>query len=335
MTGKERIHAIIEGADYDRVAVTPVFNRWAAQFAGQCYRDYCVDPSVLVKSQIAVTFTFNVDQISVVSDPWTQTSAYGVQFDYPENEAPTPRQWLIKTPDDIDKLGKINIERAERMNARVLSVSKIARLVQEKYSILGWIEGPFEHYCCLRSLGGAIGDIENRPDMFLDAAEVIIENIIDYADAQIKAGADMIAINESDAAKLGEFYGNYVEPLERQVIEALHEKGVKVRLHIAGDTRNILPQIQKTGADVIDIDWKVPLAEAREIVGDNLTLAGNIAPADLQIQGRPDRAAGAAKECLKQGGKRLMLMPGCEVPRDVPQENVRSFCPCPGSMVFL
>ena len=78
MTPKERIYAILKGASYDRPAVTPIFMAWAANFIGHTYRDYYLDGDILVQAQLAVTRAFNLDQISAISDPWREASAYEI-----------------------------------------------------------------------------------------------------------------------------------------------------------------------------------------------------------------------------------------------------------------
>ena len=84
MTSKERIFAAVSGQDYDRVAVAPIFMAWAAHYIGRSYRDFYLNGDVFVESQLAVTRAFNVDQISAISDPWREASAYVLEFEYPE-----------------------------------------------------------------------------------------------------------------------------------------------------------------------------------------------------------------------------------------------------------
>ena len=126
MTSKERIYAILNRTSYDRPAVTPIFMAWAANYIKRTYRDYYLDGDVLVAAQIAVTRAFNLDQISAISDPWREASAYGIQFEYPADGVGKPKDVLIKTDNDISLIKPLNIENAERMKQRVESVRKMA-----------------------------------------------------------------------------------------------------------------------------------------------------------------------------------------------------------------
>ena len=334
MTPKERIYAILNGDSCDRPAVTPIFMAWAANYVGHAYRDYYLDGDVLVEAQLAVTRAFNLDQISAISDPWREASAYGVQFDYPPDGIGKPRDMLIKTHDDISRLQLLDIENSERMKQRVESVEKMAAEVGQTHSVLGWIEGPLAEYADLRGLENALMDLIDKPEMFTDAADVIVQNAITFALAQVRAGADMIGIGDAAASLIGEaLYNKCVLPLEQKLITAIHEAGAAVKLHICGNTIGIIQYMAKTGADIIDVDWMVPLDKTRGLVGPEVTLCGNFDPSAVLLQGSAEDVANAAKNCLKAGGDKFILMPGCEVPPATPEQNIRAFCPCDGCLI--
>jgi MtaA/CmuA family methyltransferase len=334
VTPKERIYAILKGDSFDRPAVTPIFMAWAANYIGHAYRDYYLDNDVLVDAQLAVTRTFNLDQISAISDPWREASAYGVEFDYPPDGIGKPKDTLIKSHDDISRIELLDIESSERMQQRIESVKKMATEIGQTHSVLGWIEGPLAEYADLRGLENALIDLIDKPEMFIDAADLIVQNAIAFAVAQIKAGADMIGIGDAAASLIGEaLYKEYVLSHEQKLIAAIHEAGAAVKLHICGNIIGIIQYTAQSGADLIDVDWMVPLDKARELVGPEIALCGNFDPSAVLLQGRPEDIANAAKDCIKTGGDRFILMPGCEVPPATPEENIRAFCPCDGCLI--
>lgn len=334
MTPKERIYAILKGASYDRPAVTPIFMAWAANFIGHTYRDYYLDGDVLVQAQLAVTRAFNLDQISAISDPWRESSAYGMEFEYPADGVGRPKELFIKTYDDISQLRPFNIENAERTKQRIESVRKMAAEVGQTHSVLGWVEGPLAEYGDLRGVENAMLDLIDEPELFVKAGRIIVQNAITFAVAQIKAGADMIGIGDSAASLIApDMYAELVLPLEQKLIAAIHEAGAAVKLHVCGNIKNIVRHMAKSGTDIIDVDWMVPLAKARELAGPQITLCGNFNPAGVLFEGSPRDVADAAKRCIKTGGERFILMPGCEVPPATPEQNIRAFCPCDGCLI--
>ncbi len=334
MTSKERIYAILKGDSYDRPAVTPIFMAWAANFIGRTYRDYYLDGDVLVKAQLAVTRAFNLDQISAISDPLREASAYGMEFEYPPDGVGKPKDLLIKTYDDISKVKPLDIENAERTKQRIESVRKMADEVGQTHSVLGWVEGPMAEYADLRGVEKTFLDLVDKPEVFIKAGEIIVQNAIAFAAAQVRAGADMIGIGDAAASLIApDMYKEFVLPLEQKLIAAIHEAGAAVKLHICGNIKNHISYMAQSGADIIDVDWMVPLEKARELVGPKITLCGNFNPAGVLFEGSPQDVAEAARQCLKTGGDKFILMPGCEVPPATPEKNIRAFCPCDGCLI--
>ncbi|NLH43893.1 MAG: hypothetical protein GX448_18805, partial [Planctomycetes bacterium] len=322
MTPKERLYATIRGQSHDRPPVTPIFMAWSAHYIGRTYRDYYLDGDVLVESQLAVTRAFNLDQVSAISDPWREASAYGMVLDYPEEGVGRPREMLIRSPADLARIRPLEIEKAERCRQRIESVRKMAEAVGRTHSVLGWCEGPLALYADLRGVESMFMDLIDTPQMYLQAAETIIDNQIRFALAQVKAGADMIGVGDAVASLVSpKMYEQYVLPFEKRLFDAIHKAGAAVKLHICGDVTNSVGLMAKTGCDVIDLDWMVPLKESRAVAGSNVTLCGNFDPAAVLLQGTPQDVANAAAQCIREGGQRFIVQPGCEVPPGTPERN--------------
>jgi len=331
VTSKERLYAAIAGRPCDRPAVTPIFMSWAAHYIDRTYRDYYLDGEVLVAAQLAVTRAFGIDQASAISDPWREASGFGMAFDYPEEGVGLPRGYLIDSGADIRKLRPIEPARSGRMRQRVESVGQLAEAVGRTHSVLGWVEGPLAEFADLRGVERAMLDLIDDPGLYLAAGEVVVENAIGFARAQIAAGADMIGIGDAAASLVGpSLYRDLVLPLETRLVAAIHDAGAAAKLHICGNTGPIVGLMARTGADVIDLDWMVPLAKARQTVGPEVALCGNFDPVGVLLNGTPETVAAAARECLRLGGSRFILMPGCEVPPGTPEANIRAFCPGAG-----
>jgi MtaA/CmuA family methyltransferase len=334
MTPKERMYATLRGEPVDRIAVTPIFMAWSANFIGRTYLDYYLDGDVLVESQRAVTEAFNLDQISAISDPWREASAYGMEFEYPPDGVGKPKAALIQSRDDVARVRAFEIETAERPKQRVESVARMAETVGQTHSVLGWVEGPIAEYADLRGVENTFMDLIDKPEMYMQAAKVIVGNAIRFARAQIEVGADMIGIGDAVASLINpSMYEQYVLPFEKSLIDAIHESGATVKLHICGNIANNIGLMARTGADIIDVDWMVSLSAAREAVGPDVTLAGNFDPTAILLQGRPEDVAEAARKCISSAGAKFILQPGCEIPPGTPEANLRAFCPCEGCLI--
>ena len=334
MTSKERYLAAIRGQPRDRVPITPIFMAWAAHHVGRSYREFYLDGDVLAEAQLAVTRAFGVDQVSAISDPWRESSAYGMEFDYPEEGVGKPKGHPLKTAEDVEKLGALDFDAPGRTRQRIESVARMAEEVGQTHSVLGWVEGPIAQYADLRGVEQTMMDLIDAPEMFARAAEVIVDNGIEFARLQVAAGADTVGVGDAVASLIGPaLYRQHVLPWERRLFEGIHEAGGLVKLHICGNINGILADAARTGADVIDLDWMVPVGRSREVVGPEVCLCGNFDPAAVLLQGSPEDVAEAARKCIAEGGERFILQPGCEVPQHTPEANIRAFCPGEGCLI--
>jgi uroporphyrinogen decarboxylase len=121
-------------------------------------------------------------------------------------------------------------------------------------------------------------------------------------------------------------YAEFAFPYSRKFVERMHELGVKVLVHICGDISDRLDLARDTGADVLSVDWKVDLADVRETFKDKAAFAGNFDPVKVMQLSNPDEIYNLAKQKLAEvgGDGNYILMPGCDIPHQVPLENIRA-----------
>ena len=101
-----------------------------------------------------------------------------------------------------------------------------------------------------------------------------------YLDVQVAAGASAVQLFDSWAGCLSRAeYETYVLPHSRAVLEPL--AGAVPRIHFGVGTGELLASMRSAGADVVGVDWRVPLDEAARRVGHGYSLQGNLDPAVL------------------------------------------------------
>jgi uroporphyrinogen decarboxylase len=102
---------------------------------------------------------------------------------------------------------------------------------------------------------------------------------VTYLQVQIDAGVGAIQLFDSWAGSLSAAdYERYVLPHSRRVLEAV--SGVP-RIHFGVDTGELLGLMAAAGADVVGVDWRVPLDQAATRVGPGVALQGNLDPASV------------------------------------------------------
>ena len=151
-----------------------------------------------------------------------------------------------------------------------------------------------------------------------------------YASALGGAGANMLSGGDSPAGLLGpEMYRRLALPAERRLIERIKAATSKpVSLHICGNATPILPLMRTSGADVLEMDAAVDMAEACRIVGHDIALWGNLDPVRLLCDGTAQQVAEEVRRVVRAaeacGHRRFVLSSGCTLALGTPHENVEA-----------
>jgi MtaA/CmuA family methyltransferase len=168
-------------------------------------------------------------------------------------------------------------------------------------------------------------DFSDDPAFVHDLFDFTLDVAIRFAAAQIEAGADIIGVGDAAASLVGpRIYKEFVWPWEKRLVDSIRAKGGRVRLHICGNTRRILDGMGTLGCDMVDIDYPVPMEQARSQTGLLQTLAGNLDPVRDLRNGSPETIVPLLEALQQQAGARWIVAAGCEVVRDTPHENMRA-----------
>ena len=327
MNSHERVLAMMDGRPVDHLPCMPITMMFAADQIAVKYRDYALDYRVLVEAQIRTAEEFAFDYVSVISDPAREAADCGAAVHYFEDQPPAIDETHARLADKTalaglrmpDPLG------GGRMYDRVRAAALFKERVGREKLIEGWIEGPCAEAADLRGINTLMLDFYDDPRFVRDLFEFIVQMELRFARAQVDAGVDVMGVGDAAASLVGPaIYEEFVWPYEKKLVDELRALGTRVRLHICGNTRRILPGMGKLGCEIVDLDFMVPLAEGREKMGAHQVLLGNIDPVRALRDGTPDSVTAAIAECHRQAGPRYIVSAGCEVTRDTPPENVRA-----------
>ncbi len=168
------------------------------------------------------------------------------------------------------------------------------------------------------------------PDSSSFACELMDRSVavgIDFARAQVQAGADTIGIGDAIASQVSpRLYERLIQPRETRLVEAVKATGAYVKLHICGNTTHLLPGMAGLGVDIVDVDHMVSLARVRETLGPDVTIAGNLDPVAMVRFGTPERIRDAVQRAYESAGNPYMVNAGCEIPSGTPPQNLRALC---------
>lgn len=116
--------------------------------------------------------------------------------------------------------------------------------------------------------------------------------------------------------KSPKMFAEFVTPYLAEIVEAIHQLGVKAILHSDGDLRQILPQLVSTGLDgyqSVDPQGHMDIAEVKRIYGDRLILMGNVQASLLQDVD-PEKIQESVRCCMthgKPGGRYIFSSSNC------------------------
>ena len=329
MTSRERVLAHLEGRPMDQLPLMPITMMFACLQIGARYRDYCTDYRVLVEGQIRTAEKFGFDYVNTMSDPAREAADCGASVEYFDNQpvAIVENQALLA---DKTKLASLKIPDplgGGRMHNGIQALALFQERVGKDKLIEGWIEGPIAEAADLRGINTLMMDFFDDPAFVRDLFAFVIELELRFAREQINAGADVIGLGDAAASLVGpQIYEEFVWPYEKKLVDGIHAMGGKVRLHICGNTRRILPGLGKLGCSIVDLDSMAPISEARQQMTPGQVLLGNLNPVAVLRNGDPAAVTAAIAQCHRDAGAPFIVGAGCEVPRDTPPDNLRALC---------
>ena len=132
--------------------------------------------------------------------------------------------------------------------------------------------GPSRHHARTKAM--MLGDT----DLWIALTERLATIVTGFLHAQVAAGARAVQLFDSWAGCLSpDHYRLYAAPASRRVLDAVAGMGVPA-IHFGVGTGGLLEEMA-VGADVVGIDWRVPLDAARARLGDGVAVQGNLDPA--------------------------------------------------------
>ena len=327
-TSLQRLTRRLNGDPASRAPNFDIIMSYGVKHIGAKLRDYYLDYRTLVHMNLAMLADFQLDIVQAISDPYREACDWGLDVDFPEDGLPRRVRPLLAAPSDLAALQRPTPASGKRMSDRLEAVRTLKEQVGGSVPVMGWVEGALAEANNLRGDSALMTDFYDRPDWLKDLLEQVCALEIDFARAQIAAGADIIGLGDAIASTISpKMYSQFALPYEQRIFQAVREMGAVPRLHICGDTNRILPAMADSGAAIIDVDWMVDLARAAQVFDahpNRPAVCGNFDPVRVMLQGTPEEVYRAARANLREGGARCISATGCEIPPGAPAENLHA-----------
>jgi uroporphyrinogen decarboxylase len=329
MTPYERMMGVLNGEPVDRVPVAPFVREWCARQVKFTFSQIMRSPSRYVYAQYYCARTFGLDALWDLWGVHAEAEAMGSVLKIPEDVPCSVDIPAIQDYEkDLPKLRVPNPNSDGRLPQILEGIRQLKEISAGEYPVLGYVQGPFRLASMLRGPESLMRDCMKSNKHLEEFLDLCTDALIVFATALVGAGADFIWIGDptsSGDAISRKMWLTYGFSYTKRLVRGLKNNRVKVMMHICGNTSDRLDSFVDTGIDAMSLDEKVDLGHAREVMGEDICLWGNVSPAKTMFFGKPEDVEAEARACIEKGrGKRgnFVLCSGCGVSAEVPPESI-------------
>jgi uroporphyrinogen decarboxylase len=243
--------------------------------------EICKQPELAAEVTITAADKLGVDAAIIFADLLLPLEVMGLPFHFEAGEGPVIEQ-PVRTANDVAKL---QTSRAAELGYVAEAVSLVAQHFGPRLPVIGFCGAPFTLASYMIEGGGSRHYLEvkklmyNHPTVWDELTNKLVDVLAAYAAEQVAAGADVLQIFDSWAGCLSvEDYRRYVLEPTTELIARLQKAANVPVIYFGTDSATLLPSMAETGAEVIGLDWRIPLDVGWSAVGHNHAVQGNLDP---------------------------------------------------------
>jgi uroporphyrinogen decarboxylase len=251
--------------------------------------EICRTPEIAAEVTITAAERLGVDAAIIFADLLLPFTPMGLDFEFVAGEGP-----LVHTPvRSLEHVEALRADRAEELSYVARSIEKVAthfaapRPDGDALGIIGFCGAPFTLASYMIEGASSRNYIETKKLMYANSKawdllmQKLVTVLVAFAKQQVEGGADAIQIFDSWAGALSvPDYRQYCLAWTKELVERVKSLGVPV-IYFGVDTASLLSTMRETGADVIGLDWRVPLEVGWKAVGEGCGVQGNLDPITL------------------------------------------------------
>jgi uroporphyrinogen decarboxylase len=288
--------------------------------------EICKNPALAAEVTITAAEILGVDAAIIFADLLLPLEVMGMSFHFAAGEGPVIEQPLRAAKD----VAILRVDRAAELGFVAEAVQKVAQHFGQRLPVIGFCGAPFTLASYMIEGGGSRHYIEtkkmmyNQPQAWDELMQKLNAVLGEYALEQVRAGADAFQVFDSWVGCLSvEDYRRYVLPHTLALIRKIQTSGAPV-IYFGTDSATLLTSMRETGAEVIGLDWRIPLDQGWERVGDDRAVQGNLDPVALFAE--PSELLQRAQQVLHQAGGKPghIFNLGHGILPETPVENVKA-----------
>jgi len=337
MTSRERVLRAINRQPTDVMPVAPFMLDLAATVAGISVGEFATNGKAMGEAQLKLHQELDQDVIFVGCDNYYIAEGFGCIVDTPDDEIPHLHTPPCENLDEVFKLKVPNPLTDGRMPVMLEAIRTVRAKLGDQIAVRTPGTGPFalasyfigtQNWLVEVGLAEA-GLPESNPAAIHHALDIAADALIAFGKACVDAGSDILHCGDSLSSCdmiSPKQYEKWAFPYQKKVIAAWNAYGAKTLLHICGDSSKVLHLYADTGAHIVEIDHKVPLTFAKQLIGQRACLLGNLDTVSTLLLGTSEKVIADAEQCIADAaaGGAYMLGSGCMVPRTTPLPNMHA-----------
>src|SRR6202047_1609399 len=266
--------------------------------------EICKKPELAAEVTITAAEALGVDAAIIFADLLLPLEVMGLPFHFSAGEGPVIEK-PVRTHEDVAQL---RTDGAADLGYVSEAVSLVAKHFAWKLPVIGFCGAPFTLASYMIEGGGSRNYVHTKKMMYNSAAEWnelmrrLVSVVAEYAAEQVRAGADVIQVFDSWVGCLSvDDYRRYVLAPVTDLVKRLQRSAAPI-IYFGTDSATLLPAMKETGAEVIGLDWRIPLDEGWRSLEFRGAVQGNLDPVVLfagwkELQSR-------AQEILRRAGGR-------------------------------
>ncbi|KQS70333.1 uroporphyrinogen decarboxylase isoform X1 [Drosophila erecta] len=271
----------------------------------------CRTPELACEVTMQPLRRFDLDASIIFSDILVIPQALGLTVEMHAGVGPVLPQPIV-VPEDLKRLTPDGA--LSRLSYVGDAITMMRHKLEGRVPLIGFTGAPWTLMGYMIEGGGsktmskAKAWLNEHPEDSKLFLNLLTDAIVDYLEMQVKAGAQMLQVFESSAEHLSkeqflEWGVPYLKRIRDELVDRLTKKAIPVvpMTLFAKGAGHSLKEQSELGYDVIGLDWTVDPLEARNLVGPNITLQGNLDPQDMYRD--PEELRNLTTEMVHKFGK--------------------------------
>src|SRR5216684_1668836 len=288
--------------------------------------EICKKPKVAAEVTITAAEALGVDAAIIFADLLLPLEVMGLPFHFSSGEGPV----IEKPVRDQADISRLRTDHAADLGYVADGVRLVCKHFGPRLPVIGFCGAPFTLASYMIEGGGSRNYVNTKRMMYSSPAAwdelmcKLVAVVSQYAAEQVRAGADVIQIFDSWVGCLSvEDYRRYALPRTTELVKALQKTGAPI-IYFGTETATLLPSMKQTGAEVIGLDWRIPLDEGWRSVDFKGAVQGNLDPVLLFADWNELKSR--AEDILRRAGGRPghIFNLGHGILPETPVENVKA-----------